>query len=106
MTVLDLILSNLPGTSTLASELYCTSTSLDDPDLRSTTICSVVTSYLDSIQVPTNIAMIRDTYSYVESMSEEELAKANELILSKELELEIPVSEEIKETPKIYTKDK
>lgn len=106
MTVLDLILSNLSGTSTLASELYCTSTTMDDPDLRSTTICSVVTSYLDSIQVPTEIAIVHDTYSYVESMSEEELARANELIALKELDFEIPALEETNDNPKIYTKDK
>ena len=72
MTVLDLLLSNLPGTTTLASELYCTSTSLDNSELRATTVCSIVMTYLDSIQVPTNIAEIRETYSYIESMSEKE----------------------------------
>lgn len=103
MTLLDLIIYNLPNTTTLLSELYSTGTSLEDDDLRTTAICTTITSLLDSINIPDEVMRVRDTYSYVESMTEEELSRANTLMSEKELEftLEEPLEEEL---PKVYKK--
>lgn len=103
MTLLDLIIYNLPNTTTVLSGLYSTGTSLEDDNLRSTAICTTITALLDSINIPDEVMRVRDTYSYVESMTEEELSKANTLISEKEMELtlEEPLEEAL---PKVYKK--
>lgn len=93
MTLLESLTIYAVDLSTIASELYCTSTTLDgtvgDPDLESTTIASTVTSMLNNITVPNDIVILRNTSSIVETMTEEELAKACETIEGKEFTFEV-----------------
>lgn len=93
MTLLESSTIYAVDLSTIASELYCTSTTLDgtvgDPDLESTTIASTVTSMLNSITVPDDIVILRNTNSIVETMTDEELAKACEIIEGKEFSFEV-----------------
>lgn len=93
MTLLESLTLYAIDLSTVASELYCTSTTLDttvgDSDLKSTTLASTVTSMLNSIHVPNDIVILRNTTTIVETMSDEELAQACELIEGKEITFDI-----------------
>lgn len=106
MTALDTLLINLPSTLTSALDVYCTYTSWQEADKegRITTACLVASTILDSIKIPDNLLAVRDTYSYIESMSEDELAKASNLLFSKEQDFEILEQKILTESPKQYTK--
>ncbi len=103
MTLLDSLTLYAVDISTIASELYCTSTSLDttvgDPNLQSTSLSSTVTTMLNNINVPDDIYILRNTSSIVETMSEDELAKACEMIEGKQITFE-----QINDAPKVLVK--
>lgn len=82
MTLLELSLLN--NSATISSELYCTSTSLDsipdEPELQSTSLVTTSTTLLSQVEVPVNIQVINEMSSYVQTMSDEELARGCELL--------------------------
>lgn len=105
MLLLELLKNS---TSLVAPPLTTTMTISDEgnnDDLATTTAVSyVVTSIAANAYAnQENVKVVQDTLVYVESMSEEELAQAERLIMSKELEFEIP-SNINEEKPKIYIK--
>lgn len=106
MTALETILACIPNVSSLSTELYTTTTSWQDAsdEGKTTTVCLAASTILNSIEIPEEIVIVRDTYAYVESMSDEELARASELLESKSLEIEKIEQESTKTVEKVLVK--
>lgn len=104
MTVLDTLLANFGPTTTLVLETQTTqhvmSEATDDSE-RITTLVLAASTILDQIEIPTPILKINDTLSYVETLSDEELARADQLLSG----LEFEENEQLLEQPKVYTKN-
>lgn len=107
-----LILELLKNSTSLVAPPFTTTMTMSDDgandDLATTTAVSyVVTSIAANAYAnQENVKAVQDTLVYVESMSEEELAQAESLIMSKELEFEIISSTDInEEKAKIYIKN-
>ena len=104
MTLLDSLILYTVDISTIALELYCTSASVeatvDDPKHQSTSLSSTVTTLLNNINVPDDIYILRNTCSIVETMSDDELAKACEMIEGKQITFE-----QINDAPKVLVKN-
>ncbi|MDO5393857.1 MAG: hypothetical protein Q4F33_04570 [Mycoplasmatota bacterium] len=90
MTLLDTIISNSLDTTTVAASLYTTSETCDEDTVSTSAVCSVLT-LLDNIEVP-KVYMVNQLSSYVETMSDEELAKGIELLEDKEQEFDYQVA--------------
>lgn len=106
MTALETLLACIPNISSLTTELYTTTTSWQDAsdEGKTTTVCLAASTILNNIEVPDEIIIVRDTYAYVESMSDEELARASELIEAKSLEIEKIEQESTKTVEKVFVK--
>lgn len=67
-----------------------------------TTLVLAASTILDQIEVPSTIVRINDTLSYVESLTDEELARADQLLsgIKFATENDKPVIEQ----PKVYVK--
>ena len=104
MTLLDSLLGNFGATITLTLETQTTENIMSEArndNERLTTLVVAASTILDQIDIPTPILRINDTLSYVESLSDEELARADQLLANIEFkeELELPL-----EQPKVYVK--
>lgn len=106
MSLLDFLIANSGRTSTIFTELYLTTTSVQDgaghiDDAGITTIATSVTSALDDITMPSAYAEMNDAVAYVESLSEDELTKFDQLLEEKGLVIE---SDSSKEKPMTLSK--
>ena len=104
MTLLDSLLGNFGATITLTLETQTTENIMSEArndNERLTTLVVAASTILDQIDIPTPMLRINDTLSYVESLSDEELARADQLLANIEFkeELELPL-----EQPKVYVK--
>lgn len=93
MSLLDYLVRNFGRTSTICTELYLTTTSVQDANgnidnAGITTIATSVTSALDDIIIPDAYAEMNDAVSYVESLSEDELVRFNQLLEENNLVIE------------------
>ena len=89
MTALDTLLGNATQTVSLVVPTWASYTLYDscDEEGKTTLLTSTVSTILNNIEMPNNVRMVRDTYSLVESMTDEELAHASELLDTKGLEI-------------------
>lgn len=107
MTALETLMPTLFDVTSIGTELWCTSTCLEDAcnEEKITTIACAISTTLHHIEIPKDIAMVRDAQSYVQSMSDEELANFDQMLAEKGLEFENEEEINVKEeTPKTYKK--
>lgn len=107
MTALETLIVNSLDIATSATELYSTTTCLNDADTEEliTTIACSVSTALSHIQVPENLMFVRNAQSYVESMSDEELEEFSQMLNEQEFVFdETNVNKNIVEDAKVYTK--
>lgn len=105
MTALDTVLGNFGPTTTLLLETQTTQQVMketNDQNEKITTLVLAASTILDQIEVPSTIVRINDTLSYVESLTDEELARADQLLsgIKFATENDKPVIEQ----PKVYVK--
>lgn len=111
MTLLESLITSMFDVITIGGELYTTSTCTLDGDGNLTpegvtTLTCMTSTVLNNIEVSNHIVRVQDTIAYVESMSEEELEKFDELLAAKNLDIE-KLGESVdqqQETPKVYKK--
>lgn len=110
MTLLDVLLRATPTLTTMTANVATTTTTAADKQgnvnsTGATTILTYTTSVLGSIDVPEKIVIVQDSLSYVESMSNEELNRLENLLLDQQLSFEIEGKQNnSEELPKVYTK--
>ncbi len=89
MTLFEATLTNTIPTTTVAGETLVSSTTVDDEDVLSSSICMAITTGASSIHVPdVNIQFIHEAEAIVETMSDEDLARYSEILEGKQAELD------------------
>lgn len=108
MSLLELLIANFGRTATIGSELYVTTTSVQDEyghvnDTGITTIATSVTSALDEIKLPSYQIQMKEATEYVQSLSDEELARFDQMLDGENIVIELDEKNSVEvEQPKVY----
>ena len=106
MTILDTLLGNFGPTTTLVLETQTTMNIMKeatDDNERATTLVLAASTILDQIEIPDSLIRLNDTVSYVESLSDDELARADQLLSG--LEFTTENEQAVIENQKVYVKN-